>query len=107
MTKKNFVNLMENLFKKYNDNEKFYDDFDSVLGAGASERIVELNSINLVIEAIACGFDNPKIALEALDYLIWECEWVFEFYNSGTFYENGEHPNIDSFEDLYDEIIKE
>ena len=81
MTEVSFISIISQLTIAFQQNREFYDKVDELLGNDASEPFSDHSYLNLVISAIAYGFNNVDAVHDDIEYLFYECNGSLEEYN--------------------------
>lgn len=103
ITKEQFVKWFEGFMEKREIENAVYDTLYEVAG-------IDMNNFISNISYEALAIDALKMALgikeDTIEFFLYECDAKFEKFNDAVFTPTGK-PNLSSFADLYDYIIKE
>lgn len=81
MTEASFISIISQLTIAFQQDREFYNKVDKLLGNGAFEPFSDHSHLNLVISAIAYGFNNVDAVRDDIEYLFYECNSILEEYN--------------------------
>lgn len=81
MTEASFISIISQLTIAFQQDKEFYNKVDKLLGNGAFEPFSDHSHLNLVISAIAYGFNNIDAVRDDIEYLFYECSSNLEEYN--------------------------
>lgn len=101
MTREQFVSIMESFKRTYDRHEEFCNDLDELLGTEAAIQVEEHSFMGTIIHVLDLLID-PHV--EDIRYLIYECHWDFDSYNSGCI---DDEPDVHDFGAFYDFIVQE
>ena len=113
MTKRDFVKIMTNFQKAYEEADARLDKIYDALGCDCVEVFCDISFENILIDAIVAGFLKSKQEdiLTDLRYLIYECGFnLADFQNRvwiTTADRGKKHPIITTFEDFYDYLVED
>lgn len=113
MTKRDFVKIMTNFQKAYEEADVRLDKIYDALGCDCVEVFCDISFENILIDAIVAGFLKSKQEdiLTDLRYLIYECGFNLADFQDRVWITtaNGEekHPIITTFEDFYDYLVED
>ena len=96
MTRTNFIEFMNEFLFLHGRNENWYDQIEDLFGISMVDELISHSYENFIIKSI-----ERELKTDDISYLIYECNWDWDKFNSNTSI-NGEHPNIHDFGELYD-----
>ena len=82
MTEISFIAIFSRLCVALQQDNEFYNKIDELLGMGSYELFAEHSHLDLVISAIARGFNNVDAVEEELNIFLYECDSDLNKYNA-------------------------
>jgi hypothetical protein len=76
LSKKKFVQIMENLKRKYDDNNKFYDDWYNLFGS-TPDWTFNNDYYSEAIEFLGMLMEDKD---HVIDYFVCDCDWKFNSF---------------------------